>query len=95
MGECPTLLHIDAVEVMRKQFLLRSSIPRKKKINKKNDSDNVQQATNALVFLAICLNGHWKVPLHYFVVHSLTGSEKANLLTKYFELIAETGAKCF
>jgi len=60
-----------------------------------NDSDNAQQATNALVFLAVCMNGHWKVPLGYFVVHSLTGSERANLLTKCFELIAETGAKCF
>jgi len=60
-----------------------------------NDSDNVQQATNALVFLAVCMNGHWKVPLGYFLVYSLTGNERANLVTKCFESIAETGAKCF
>lgn len=24
-----------------------------------NATDNVQQATNALVFLAVCINGHW------------------------------------
>jgi len=41
-----------------------------------NDSDNSQQATNALVFLALCMNGHWKVPLGYFLVHSFTGNER-------------------
>jgi len=24
--------------------------------------DNVQEATNALVFLAVCINGHWTIP---------------------------------
>lgn len=60
-----------------------------------NDSDNTQQATNALVFLAVCMNGHWKVQLGYFLVHSLTSNERANLLTKCLELFADTGAKCF
>jgi hypothetical protein len=60
-----------------------------------NDSDNTQQATKALVFLAVCANGHWKIPLEYFLIHSFTGNERASLLTKCFELFADTGAKCF
>jgi len=28
----------------------------------KNDKDNFEEATSALVFLAVCLNGHWKIP---------------------------------
>lgn len=58
------------------------------------DFDNAQEATNALVFLAVCVNGHWKVPLGYFLIHSLCGSERANLLTKCFELLQETGVIC-
>jgi len=59
------------------------------------DFDNAQEATNtALVFLAVCVNGHWKVPLGYFSIHSLCGSKRANLLTKCFELLQETGVIC-
>ncbi|KAF0752817.1 THAP-type domain-containing protein [Aphis craccivora] len=60
-----------------------------------NESDNSQQATNALVFLEVCMNKHCKVPLGYFLVHSYTGNERENLLTKCLELFADTGAKCF
>jgi len=59
-----------------------------------DDQDNAQEATNALVFLAVCMNGHWKVPLGYFLIHSFCGSERANLLTKCIELMNETGAVC-
>uniref|UniRef100_A0A2S2P4E2 THAP domain-containing protein 9 n=1 Tax=Schizaphis graminum TaxID=13262 RepID=A0A2S2P4E2_SCHGA len=60
----------------------------------KNDQDNFEEATSALVFLAVCLNGHWKVPLGYFLIHSLSGSERGNLLKKCLELFNDTGAKC-
>lgn len=58
------------------------------------DFDNTQEATNALIFLAVCVNGYWKVPLGYFLIHSLCGSETANLLTKGFKLLRETGVIC-
>jgi len=51
------------------------------------DQDNTQEATNVLVFLAVCLNGHWKVPLGYFLIHSFSGSERANLLTRCLEFV--------
>lgn len=57
------------------------------------DQDNAKEATNALVFLAVCMNGHWKVPLGYFLINSFCGSERANLLSKCLELFSNTGAK--
>lgn len=57
--------------------------------------DNIHEATNALVFLAVCINGHWKVPLGYFLINSFSGSERANLLKKCLEIFFETGAKCY
>lgn len=59
------------------------------------DNDNIRMATNALVFIAVSLNGHWKVPLGYFLIDGLNGSERANLLTKCLEQIKETGANVF
>jgi len=59
------------------------------------DSDNIQEATNALVFMAVGINGHWKVPVGYFLIHSFSGTERANILTKCLELIADTGANNF
>lgn len=59
------------------------------------ESDNIIMATKALVFLGVSLNGHWKVPLGYFLIDGLNGSERANLLTKCLELVEETGAKVF
>lgn len=50
------------------------------------DQDNANKATNALVFLAVSINGHWKVLLGYFLINSFCGSERANLLTKCLEL---------
>jgi hypothetical protein len=46
------------------------------------DNDNISTAKNALVFMAVSLNGSWKVPLGYFLIRSLSGSERANLLSK-------------
>lgn len=58
-------------------------------------SDNIVIATKALVFLAVSLNNHWKVPLGYFLIDGLNGSERANLLKKCLELVDEIGAKVF
>jgi len=46
------------------------------------------------VFLAVSINGHWKVPLDYFLINSFCGSEIANLLSKCLELFSETGVNC-
>jgi len=53
--------------------------------------DNPTPARNALVFMLVALNSHWKVPLGYFLINSLDGKERASLLEKSLELIHETG----
>lgn len=57
------------------------------------DSDNVEHATYALVFLAVGVNGNWKLPLGYFLIKGLNESERANLLSTCLELVHETGVK--
>lgn len=63
--------------------------------NDNPENDNVQEASNALIFLAVCLNGRWKIPLGYFLIHSFSGCERANLHTKCLELFSDTKAKCY
>jgi len=60
--------------------------------NEVNDGDDIPLAKNALVFLAVGINGYWKIPLGYFVIDSLTGLERSNLLLTCLELLQETGA---
>lgn len=54
-----------------------------------NNSDVIHEAKNALVFMAVAINGGWKVPLGYFLIRSLNSSERANLLTKCLQLLNE------
>lgn len=44
-----------------------------------DENDNLIHAKNASVFMAVGENGHWKMPLGYFLVEKLNGSERANL----------------
>lgn len=60
-------------------------------IHMSNDTDVPRQATNALVFMVVALNDHWKVPVGYFLIDALNGKERASLLEKCFEFIYETG----
>lgn len=57
------------------------------------EDDNPPQAKCALMFMAVSLNGNFKIPISYFIIDSLSGSERANLLQKCFELMETTGAK--
>lgn len=43
------------------------------------ECDNVRLATSAFVFMAVALNGHWKVPIGYFLIDGLNGAERASL----------------
>lgn len=60
--------------------------------NETYDGDDIPLAKNALVFLAVGINGYWKIPLGYFLIDSLTGLERSNLLLTCLELLHETGA---
>ncbi|KAL4092136.1 hypothetical protein QTP88_026692 [Uroleucon formosanum] len=56
------------------------------------DRDNIQLAKNGLVFLAVGINGCWKMPIAYFLIDGLNGKECANLLMKAIDLLNETVA---
>jgi hypothetical protein len=57
------------------------------------EGDEIQEAKNALVFLAVGINGYWKLPIGYFLIDGLNGKERANLLQKAIELLSDTGVK--
>ncbi len=44
------------------------------------DDDCSPVAKDALVLMAVCINGSWKVPCGYFLIDGLSGSERANLV---------------
>jgi len=40
-------------------------------INGEIDCDDSPRARNALVFMLVAINGHWKAPVGYFLIKSL------------------------
>ncbi len=44
------------------------------------DDDSIPLAKKAMVFMLVCLNGHWKVPIAYFLVQSLDGDNLRHLV---------------
>lgn len=57
------------------------------------DSDNIPLAKNALVYLAVGINGYWKIPIAYFLIDGLGGKERSNLLKEAIHLLHDTGVK--
>lgn len=55
------------------------------------DSDELPKAKEALVFMLVCLNDAWKIPIAYFLIDGITGSQKAQLVIKCLEFIQESG----
>ncbi|VEN54857.1 unnamed protein product [Callosobruchus maculatus] len=55
------------------------------------DSDEIPGAKEAIVFMVVCVNGHWKIPVGYFFIDGLNGTEKANIVKKLLEFLDETG----
>nr|CAH7746620.1 unnamed protein product [Callosobruchus chinensis] len=51
-------------------------------IGSKIDSDILPDAKEVLVFMLVCINGLWKIPVGYFFIDGLSGKEKAELATK-------------
>ncbi|KAL2085045.1 hypothetical protein ACEWY4_020563 [Coilia grayii] len=37
-------------------------------------------ATQALVLMVVAINGSWKIPIAYFLINSMTGAERANVI---------------
>lgn len=43
--------------------------------------NNLPLANQALVFMLVCINSHFKIPIAYYLIHALNGREKANLIS--------------
>ncbi len=56
-----------------------------------SDNDTQPLAKKALVFMLVCLNGGWKLPLAYFLVHSIDGKGISKLVTRALEYVDECG----
>jgi len=54
------------------------------------DGDEQPEAKNALIFLLVGINGYWKLPIGYFFINGLSGTERSNLLETAIALITET-----
>lgn len=63
--------------------------------NKDDDNDSTLKARQVLVFMAVSMNENWKVPIGYFLIASLNGSERANLLTQALEMLHNSQAHVF
>lgn len=55
-----------------------------------NDSSN-EIATQAYVFVLVCLNESWKIPVAYFFVKSLSSQTRANLMTTCLSKCHDSG----
>ncbi|XP_030762132.1 uncharacterized protein LOC115886942 [Sitophilus oryzae] len=55
------------------------------------DDDTLPEAREALVFMLVCINGSWKVPVGYILIDGLSSSEKAGLVNKCLRFVHESG----
>lgn len=56
-------------------------------------SDESACATQVLVLMIVAINGHWKMPVAYFLIHNLNGQERANIVVEALCRLHEVGAK--
>ncbi|KAL3186227.1 hypothetical protein MRX96_027953 [Rhipicephalus microplus] len=49
------------------------------------DDDSLPEATNVCVYIVVGINMRLKIPVGYFLIHSLTGSERAELTKQCIE----------
>lgn len=55
------------------------------------DSDSLPEAKEVLVFMLVALNAQWKIPVGYFFLNGLSSTEKAGLIKKCLEFVADSG----
>ncbi|XP_072758714.1 uncharacterized protein [Anoplolepis gracilipes] len=56
-----------------------------------NDKTNIVK--DALVFLIVCMNAAWKVPVGYFLINGITAYQKNNLIMHCICLLHDTGVR--
>ena len=56
-----------------------------------DENDSSPVAKDALVLMAVAVNGSWKVPCGYFLVDGLSGKERANLVKVCIKKLSDVG----
>ena len=59
--------------------------------NGAEENDSSPVAKDALVLMAVAVNGSWKVPCGYFLVDGLSGKERANLVQVCIKKLSDVG----
>lgn len=56
-----------------------------------DNSDHYEEASYALVFMLVCLNYHFKTPISYYFIKSMTADTRANLVKQNLICLHENG----
>ena len=60
-------------------------------IGKDSEKDEMPEAENALVFMLVCVNGGWKIPVFHYFVKALGGEQQSELTKEILMRLSETG----
>lgn len=55
--------------------------------------DDCTLATKALVFMIMCINDAWKLPIAYFLINKLSAEEKSNLVLQCISAVHTAGMR--
>lgn len=55
------------------------------------DNDSLAVAKECLVFLVVSINGNWKLPIGYFLAHSLNSAQKVELVRHALHVLSNAG----
>lgn len=57
------------------------------------DPDDVALAKEVFVLMLTCINDYWKIPVGYFFINGISGTQKAILVKQCLQLLEGTGIK--
>lgn len=58
-----------------------------------NNNDCRDVAKEVLVFMLVCINGAWKVPVGYFLLNGIIAEQKVNLVNICVQMAYEAGVR--
>ncbi|KAF4517055.1 hypothetical protein B566_EDAN004675 [Ephemera danica] len=85
-------LMVDGMSIKKKIELVGSEVCGYVDFGATIESDQQDEAREALVFLVNAMNSNWKVPIGYFLIAGIDGTELASLIKKGLSLLHNTGA---
>lgn len=56
-------------------------------------NDNTTVAKEVLLFMFVCMNGAWKIPIGYFIANGVTAEQKCSLILQTISSLHEAGVK--